>query len=42
VNEFGKNEFDDIIYLSFERNPEFRDIFITEIPMEIVGTLISR
>lgn len=36
VNDFGKNEFEDVIYLNFERNPEFKDIFNSNIPVEIV------
>ena len=35
VNEFGANEFEHIIYLNFERNPEFKDIFSTFIPSDI-------
>ena len=36
VNEFGKEEFEHLIYLNFERNPEFKEIFSTFIPDEIV------
>ncbi len=36
VNEFGKNEFKNLIYLNFERNPEYKDIFNTNIPVEII------
>ncbi len=36
VSEFGKNEFDSFIMLNFERNPEYKDIFTTNIPKEIV------
>lgn len=36
VNDFGKNEFEDVIYLNFERNPEFKDIFNSNIPVEII------
>ncbi len=36
VSEFGNNEFDHFIYINFERNPEFKEIFDTFIPDEIV------
>ncbi len=36
VNEFGTNEFDHFICLNFERNPEFKEIFNTFIPDEII------
>lgn len=36
ITQFGKNEFKDIIYLNFERNPEYKDIFNTNIPADIV------
>jgi len=36
VNEFGKLEFKELIYLNFERNPEYKDIFNSNIPAEIV------
>lgn len=36
VNEFGKHEFKDIICLNFERNPEYKDIFNTKIPADII------
>ncbi|TSA36095.1 MAG: DUF4143 domain-containing protein [Porphyromonadaceae bacterium] len=36
VNEFGTREFGNLIYLNFERNPEFKDIFNTCIPAEII------
>lgn len=36
VNEFGKHEFENIIDLNFERNPEYKEIFNTNIPVEIV------
>ena len=35
VNEFGKLEFKELIYLNFERNPEYKDIFNSNIPAEI-------
>lgn len=35
VNEFGKLEFKELIYLNFERNPEYTDIFNSNIPAEI-------
>ena len=40
VNEFGKHEFKNIIYLNFERNPEYKDIFNTNIPVEIVEKIV--
>lgn len=36
VNEFGTREFDDVIHINFERNPEYKDIFNTCIPVEII------
>lgn len=36
VNEFGIREFGNLIYLNFERNPEYKDIFTTCIPAEII------
>ena len=36
VKEFGKKEFNDQIYINFERNPEYRDIFDTFLPLEII------
>ena len=36
VNEFGNREFENLIYLNFERNPEYKDIFDTKIPVEII------
>ena len=39
VSEFGKHEFENLIYLSFERNPEYKDIFNTNIPVEIADKI---
>jgi len=36
VNQFGNNEFKSYIILNFERNPEFKDIFITLSPKDII------
>src|SRR5665648_126308 len=36
VNEFGKSEYRSQITLNFERNPEFKDIFSTYDPHEIL------
>jgi len=36
VNEFGKNEFNSYILLNFERNPEFKDIFTSNSPKDII------
>jgi predicted AAA+ superfamily ATPase len=36
VNVFGKNEFDSFIILNFERNPEYKAIFSTYDPFEII------
>ena len=36
INEFGNQEFRNLIYLNFERNPEYMDIFQSKIPVEIV------
>lgn len=35
VSEFGKSEFEHFVYINFERNPEFKEIFNTLIPDEI-------
>jgi hypothetical protein len=35
VNELGKNEFKQTIYINFERNPEYKEIFNTLVPSEI-------
>jgi len=40
VNEFGKKEFDSFISLNFERNPEFKDIFISNTPHEIIERIV--
>ncbi len=36
INNFGKNLFVNFITLNFERNPEYKDIFNTRIPGEII------
>ena len=36
VNEFGKAEFKDLIYLNFERNQEYKDIFTSLTPDDII------
>ncbi|MCF8372047.1 MAG: ATP-binding protein [Bacteroidales bacterium] len=36
VEEFGRTEFESFIHLNFERNPEFKDIFISFDPKEII------
>lgn len=36
INEFGKREYRSIITLNFERNPEYKDIFNTYDPLEIL------
>lgn len=36
VNEFGKNEFDSVVSLNFERNPEYKDIFTSYNPCDIL------
>ncbi len=36
VNEFGKNEFKTCITLNFERNPEYKDIFSSYNPIDII------
>jgi predicted AAA+ superfamily ATPase len=36
INEFGNQEFRNLTYLNFERNPEYKDIFQTNNPIEIV------
>jgi hypothetical protein len=40
VNEFGKLEFENIIDLNFERNPEYKEIFNTNLP-KWLSTFIS-
>jgi uncharacterized protein len=36
VNEFGKNEFKSFISLNFERNPEYKEIFTSNSPIELI------
>jgi len=36
INEFGKTEYKSLITLNFERNPEYKDIFVTFDPQEIL------
>ncbi|MCP4294659.1 MAG: ATP-binding protein [Proteobacteria bacterium] len=36
VNEFGLNEFDSLITLNFEKNPEYKEIFKSFDPSEII------
>ncbi|MEA3444460.1 MAG: AAA family ATPase [Bacteroidota bacterium] len=36
INEFGRNEFASFISFNFERNPEYKDIFISYNPKEII------
>lgn len=36
VNELGKNKFKQSIYINFERNPEYKEIFNTFVPSEII------
>jgi predicted AAA+ superfamily ATPase len=36
VNEFGKKEFKSFIIINFERNPEYKDIFLSYNPAEII------
>lgn len=40
VNEFGKNEFKTSITLNFERNPEYKDIFFSYDPIDIIEKII--
>ncbi|HEC44253.1 MAG TPA: DUF4143 domain-containing protein [Bacteroides sp.] len=40
VSEFGNHEFENFIYLNFERNSEYKDIFKTIIPVEIVEKIV--
>ncbi|MCF6268174.1 MAG: ATP-binding protein [Melioribacteraceae bacterium] len=40
VNVFGKNEFNQLITLNFERNQEYKEIFSTNNPIEIVEKII--
>lgn len=40
INEFGKNEFKNFILINFERNPEYKEIFKTRIPAEIVERIV--
>jgi predicted AAA+ superfamily ATPase len=39
INEFGQNEFDSIITINFEKNPEYKEIFTTYDPTEIVNKI---
>jgi hypothetical protein len=36
VSEFGKKEFGSFVVLNFEKNPEYKEIFSTNIPSEII------
>lgn len=36
VTEFGENEYDSIVILNFDRNPEYREIFTSYDPKEII------
>ena len=36
VNEFGQKEFTSLIAINFERNPEYKDIFSSFSPVEII------
>jgi uncharacterized protein len=36
IQEFGNTEFDNLIVINFERNPEYKAIFKTYIPSEII------
>ncbi len=36
VDVFGKNEFNNLVTLNFERNPEYKEIFSTNNPIELV------
>lgn len=40
VNAFGKNEFKSLITLNFERNQEYKEIFTSNNPIEIVEKII--
>lgn len=40
VQQFGKEEFENIIYINFERNPEYKAIFNTFDPIEITEKII--
>jgi predicted AAA+ superfamily ATPase len=40
INKFGENEFSNIITLNFERNPEYKQIFVTYNPIEIIEKII--
>ena len=36
INEFGEKEFNKLVTLNFERNPEYKDIFNTYDPVDIL------
>jgi hypothetical protein len=36
VQQFGKEEFENIIFINFERNPEYKAVFSTFVPIEII------
>jgi uncharacterized protein len=40
VEQFGKEEFENTIYINFERNPEYKAIFSTFAPIEIIEKII--
>ena len=41
VNEFGKREFDSLITLNFEKNPEYKEIFNSLDPRNILEKITS-
>jgi predicted AAA+ superfamily ATPase len=40
INDFGNKLFKNFITLNFERNPEYKDIFNTRLPVEIIEKII--
>lgn len=40
VQKFGQKEFEHIVYINFERNPEYKAIFNTFVPIEITEKII--
>jgi predicted AAA+ superfamily ATPase len=40
IQEFGTREFEKLIYINFERNPEYKDIFKTNVPVDIIEKII--
>jgi len=41
INEFGKREYQDFIYLNFEQNPKLGSLFLQEVQSQFKISIIS-